>query len=91
MKNEVRMLAHVRHPNVVLLMGVCTKPSPELSFVFELATKGSLFDALHGGKLPLSGNVRLRIARDIACAMAFLHASGIVHRALKSQNVLLDE
>lgn len=47
MENEVRMLHYLRHPNIVLLMGV----NPDLSnimIVTELVSNGTLFDLLHG-------------------------------------------
>lgn len=89
-QNEVRMLSLFRHPNIVLLMAICSKP-PDLALVFEHAARGSLYDVLHVENQPMSVGVRLRIARDVACAMAFLHSSGVVHRDLKSYNILLDE
>jgi len=44
--NEVRMLSILRHPNIVLLMGISTKP-PNMAIVFENVSKGCLFDILH--------------------------------------------
>ena len=46
LSNEVDMLNRLRHPNIVLLMGICSKP-PELCIVTEHVSKGSLFNALH--------------------------------------------
>jgi len=44
--NEVRMLSILRHPNIVMLMGVSTKP-PNMAIVFENVSRGCLFDILH--------------------------------------------
>ena len=44
--NEVRMLALLRHPNIVLLMGMCTKP-PNMVILIENVSQGCLFDILH--------------------------------------------
>ena len=88
--NEVRMLALLRHPNIVLLMGMCTKP-PNMVIVFENVSQGCLFDILHHTQKEFSMDERLRMARDIAKAFEFLHKSGIVHRDLKSLNILLDD
>ena len=88
-ENEVRMLSILRHPNIVLLMGIATKP-PNMAIVFENVPVGSLFNYLHLSKVEITLPTRLRIARDVAGTFQFLHSSEIVHRDLKSYNVLLD-
>jgi len=88
--NEVRMLSILWHPNIVLLMGVSSKP-PNMAIVFEKVSKGCLFDILHLNKSDLDVKIRLWIARDVARTFEFLHDSDIVHRDLKSYNILLDE
>jgi serine/threonine protein kinase len=55
----------------------------------EYMSKGSLFNVLHSDE-KLSWLQREQIALDIACGLAFLHAEKILHRDLKSLNVLLD-
>lgn len=87
-ENEVTMLSYLRHFHTVLLMGVCTKP-PHLAVVTELM-EFSLFDALHRHRRDISMQVRLDIAKQVALAMQFYHGAGIVHRDLKSHNVLLN-
>lgn len=47
--NEVRMLSILRHPNIVLLMGIATKP-PNMAIVFENVPMGCLFNFLHMSK-----------------------------------------
>jgi serine/threonine protein kinase len=52
---------------------------------------GSLRDALRrfkGGRLPWA--LKVRIARDVAEGLAFLHSQGLIHRDLKTSNILLD-
>jgi serine/threonine protein kinase len=44
-RDEVRVMAALRHPNVVLFMGACTKP-PRMAIVMEFMALGSLFDVL---------------------------------------------
>jgi len=87
-ENEVTMLSYLRHFHTVLLMGVCTKP-PHLAVVTELM-ECSLFDVLHKRRRDVSMESRLDIAKQVAVAMQFYHGAGIVHRDLKSHNVLLD-
>lgn len=88
--NEVWMLSILWHPNIVLLMGVSSKP-PNMAIVFEKVSKGCLFDILHLHKGDFDVKIRLWIAWDVARTFEFLHESGIVHRDLKSYNILLDE
>lgn len=51
--NEINMLAKFRHPNIVLLVGICSIP-PTLAIVTELIERGSLYDLLHKRKTQLS-------------------------------------
>jgi serine/threonine protein kinase len=89
-RSEVRMLRKLRHPNIILFMAACTKP-PNLCVVTELLA-GSLFDLLHNSDINLTWKQRLQIALDTAKGMSFLHLNNppIIHRDLKSPNVLLD-
>ena len=48
-ENEIDMLATLRHPNIVLLMAVTTKP-PNLFIATEYMPRGTLFDLLHKSK-----------------------------------------
>lgn len=91
--NEVRMLRRLRHPNIVTLMAVCRVP-PHLSFLTEYLDGGSLFEMLHGPGKPASGkdcsNETLpHILQQAASALAFMHATDVVHRDVKSHNLLL--
>lgn len=45
MGNEVTMLSKFRHPNIVLMMGICSVP-PKLCIVMEYMPEGSLYDLL---------------------------------------------
>ena len=89
MENEVRMLHFLRHPNIVLLMGV----NPDISnimIVTELVQNGTLFDLLHNSKKELPFPRRAAIAFEIALTYKFMHSAGVVHRDVKTYNVLLD-
>jgi serine/threonine protein kinase len=89
-EREALTLSKVRHPNIVLLMAACMEP-PNLAMVTELM-EGDLFTLIHRSRRPLSWEQRLQIAIDVARATNYLHSlkRPIVHRDLKSQNVLLD-
>jgi serine/threonine protein kinase len=90
--NEIVMQSILRHPNIALIMGVIPR-IPNIVIVFELMSFGSLYSLLHVKKaaIPLSLEERLRIARDVARTYFYMHELGIVHRDLKSHNILVDE
>lgn len=91
---EVAVLSSVRHPKIIRMFGACLK-LPQLCIVEELMARGSLHDFLHGPtttrRRELSVEETLRIAMDVAQAMEYLHFNAIVHRDLKSHNVLLHQ
>ncbi|KAF5732544.1 Mitogen activated protein kinase kinase isoform 2 [Tripterygium wilfordii] len=64
--NEISILSRLRHPNVILFLGACTKP-PRLSMVTEYMEMGSLYYLIHlsGQKKKLSWRRRLKMLRDI--------------------------
>ncbi|KAJ6803086.1 serine/threonine-protein kinase EDR1-like [Iris pallida] len=88
---EVKIMLRLRHPNVVLFMGAVTRP-PNLSILTEYLPRGSLYRLLHRPKVQLEEKRRLRMALDVAKGMNYLHSSHppIVHRDLKSPNLLVD-
>jgi len=79
----------LRHPNIVQLYGVCLEPG-HYGMVMELMPKGSLFDVLHNAGERLDWKIRWEIGMDVGQGLSVLHAQGILHRDLKSLNVLLD-
>ncbi|KAJ7975214.1 Protein kinase [Quillaja saponaria] len=91
-KSEVRIMKRVRHPNVVLFMGAVTRP-PNLSIVTEFLPRGSLYRLIHRPNNLLDERRRLRMALDAARGMNYLHNCSpvIVHRDLKSPNLLVDK
>ncbi|KAK3132035.1 hypothetical protein QOZ80_6AG0514890 [Eleusine coracana subsp. coracana] len=91
-RTEVRIMKRVRHPNVVLFMGAVTR-IPNLSIVTEFLPRGSLFRLIHRPNNQLDERRRLRMALDVARGMNYLHNCTplIVHRDLKSPNLLVDK
>lgn len=91
-RSEVRIMKRLRHPNVVLFMGAITRP-PNLSIVTEFLPRGSLYRLLHRPNNQLDERRRLRMALDAARGMNYLHncTPVIVHRDLKSPNLLVDK
>ncbi|KAK7274259.1 hypothetical protein RIF29_15342 [Crotalaria pallida] len=92
--NEVQILTRLRHRNLVSLYGCTSKQSRELLLVYEYISNGTVASHLHGelakpGLLPWS--TRIKIAIETASALAYLHASEIIHRDVKTNNILLDK
>ncbi|XP_039160728.1 serine/threonine-protein kinase CTR1 [Eucalyptus grandis] len=91
---EVAIMKRLRHPNIVLFMGAVTEP-PKLSIVTEYLSRGSLYRLLHkpGAREILDERRRLNMALDVAKGMNYLHKRNppIVHRDLKSPNLLVDK
>ncbi|KAF5473614.1 hypothetical protein F2P56_010214 [Juglans regia] len=91
---EVAIMKRLRHPNIVLFMGAVIQ-RPNLSIVTEYLSRGSLYRLLHkpGAREMLDERRRLSMAYDVAKGMNYLHKSNppIVHRDLKSPNLLVDK
>ncbi|GAU18057.1 hypothetical protein TSUD_51680 [Trifolium subterraneum] len=87
---EVYIMRKVRHKNVVQFMGACTKP-PRLCIVTEFMSGGSVYDYLHKQKGFFKFPTLLKVAIDISKGMNYLHQHNIIHRDLKTANLLMDE
>ncbi|XP_031120578.1 probable leucine-rich repeat receptor-like serine/threonine-protein kinase At3g14840 isoform X1 [Ipomoea triloba] len=94
--NEISIISCLQHPNLVKLYGCCAE-GKHLLLVYEYLENNSLAHALFGREdcpLKLDWATRQRICVGIAKGLAFLHEESeikIVHRDIKSTNVLLDK
>ncbi|KAI3456223.1 hypothetical protein Pfo_012886 [Paulownia fortunei] len=90
---EVETLGKIRHKNIVKLWCCCTTRDCKL-LVYEYMPNGSLGDLLHSTKSGLlDWPIRFKVAMDAAEGLSYLHhdcAPPIVHRDVKSNNILLD-
>ncbi|CAN6926727.1 unnamed protein product [Brassica oleracea] len=91
-RQEVLLMKRLRHPNVLLFMGAVTSP-PRLCIMSEFLPRGSLFRLLQRSASKLDWRRRIHMALDIARGMNYLHhcSPPIVHRDLKSSNLLVDK
>jgi len=90
---ELMILQKVNHANLVKLIGVSSGYDGNHFLVYEYAENGSLYNWLLSEFCTLSWSQRLSIAVDIAIGLQYLHEHTqpcIVHRNIKSSNILLD-
>ena len=87
-RKEAAAMAQLHSSKIIQVHGVITSIPGKLVMLMEFADRGSLRDVLSGEELP-SPAERAKFAADVAFGMAALHAGGIVHRDLKSLNVLV--
>nr|XP_043632980.1 receptor protein kinase CLAVATA1-like [Erigeron canadensis] len=90
---EIKTLGRYKHRNIVRLLGFVTKGEINL-LIYEYMSNGSLGDILHGpGGEYVQWEVRYKIAVDVAKGLCYLHhdcSPMIIHRDVKSNNILLD-
>ncbi|KAG6618847.1 TKL protein kinase [Phytophthora cinnamomi] len=83
---EVAVVSKLRHPNIVLFLGAAINP-PRYCLVFEFMENGTLTDLIRARRGPIDF---FRLAAEMAMGMNYLHLCSIMHRDLKSGNVLID-
>ncbi|XP_074371272.1 serine/threonine-protein kinase STY8-like isoform X2 [Apium graveolens] len=87
--HEVDILREVQHRNVVRFIGACTK-SPHLCIVTEFMAGGSLYEYLHRNHTTMELSQLVTFAIDVCSGMEYLHQNDIIHRDLKTANLLMD-
>jgi len=87
---ELALLKRLRSNRIVMFMGACLAPT-DLCILTEYLPRGSLHDLLHRKRRLPRGRRLLVMVKDIVEGCVFLHAQRIIHRDLKSSNLLLDD
>ncbi|WOK98240.1 putative receptor-like protein kinase [Canna indica] len=93
---EVEAIGHVRHKNLVRLLGYCVEGTQRM-LVYEFVNNGNLEQWLHGAmrqRGSLTWEARIKILSGTAKALAYLHEAiepKVVHRDIKSSNILIDD
>ncbi|XP_078182245.1 putative serine/threonine-protein kinase At1g01540 [Carex rostrata] len=95
-KVEVEAIGRVRHKNLVRLLGFCVEGANRM-LVYEFVDNGNLEQWLHGNEgptSPLNWDIRMNIILSTAKGITYLHEGlepKVVHRDIKSSNILLDK
>ncbi|KAI3810761.1 hypothetical protein L1987_20383 [Smallanthus sonchifolius] len=93
---EVEAIGHVRHKNLVRLLGYCIEGTHRM-LVYEYVNNGNLEQWLHGAMRQhgyLTWEARIKVLLGTAKALAYLHEAiepKVVHRDIKSSNILIDD
>ncbi|EEF52196.1 receptor protein-tyrosine kinase CEPR1 [Ricinus communis] len=94
-ESEVDTLGLIRHKNIIKLYCILSSPRSSL-LVYEYMPNGNLWEALHtdNDRINLNWSTRYNIALGVAQGLAYLHhnlSQPIIHRDIKSTNILLDD
>eukprot|EP01125_Pyxidicula_operculata_P011083 TRINITY_DN361_c0_g1_i1.p1 TRINITY_DN361_c0_g1~~TRINITY_DN361_c0_g1_i1.p1 ORF type:complete len:287 (-),score=58.61 TRINITY_DN361_c0_g1_i1:124-984(-) len=89
-KKEIAVMSQNRCRYTVEIYGYCANQNI-LTIVMEFMAKGDLYGILHKKKEPLSLLQRTRMARQCALGLSFLHTNHVMHRDIKSMNILVTD
>ncbi|OIW14142.1 hypothetical protein TanjilG_21282 [Lupinus angustifolius] len=91
--SELSIIGTLRHRNLVPLQGWCHEKG-EILLVYEFMINGSLDKALYEARIPLPWCHRRKILLGVASVLAYLHhecENKVIHRDIKTSNIMLDE
>ena len=85
LRQEIEMLTHLNHPNIIRTLGFCLSPP---LILLEKSPLGTLLQKLNDNEQQISRLARFHIAKQVVSALAYLHKNGIIYRTLKSDSIL---
>jgi len=86
---EVRYLQRLRHPRLVSYAGCCNRP-PHVLMLIEYMEGGSLHTLLFKTRRLLPAETKFQMAHQVSEGLSYLHDSSVVHRDLKTMNIVMD-
>uniref|UniRef100_A0A8C2BMW9 Mitogen-activated protein kinase kinase kinase n=1 Tax=Cyprinus carpio TaxID=7962 RepID=A0A8C2BMW9_CYPCA len=88
-ETDIKHLRKLKHPNIISFKGVCTQ-APCYCIIMEYCAQGQLYEVLRAGR-KITPRLLVDWASGIASGMNYLHIHKIIHRDLKSPNVLVTQ
>uniref|UniRef100_A0A673LDQ0 Mitogen-activated protein kinase kinase kinase n=1 Tax=Sinocyclocheilus rhinocerous TaxID=307959 RepID=A0A673LDQ0_9TELE len=88
-ETDIKHLRKLKHPNIISFKGICTQ-APCYCIIMEYCAQGQLYEVLRAGR-KITPRLLVDWASGIASGMNYLHLHKIIHRDLKSPNVLVTQ
>jgi serine/threonine protein kinase len=88
-RREISLLRECDHGNIVELIGV-SKKDEALLLVTEFLDRGELYKVLLDESVEIDWPLRLKVAQDVASGLAHVHSKNLIHRDIKSENLLVN-
>ncbi|XP_014814779.1 PREDICTED: mitogen-activated protein kinase kinase kinase 12 [Calidris pugnax] len=86
-ETDIKHLRKLKHPNIITFKGVCTQ-APCYCIIMEFCAQGQLYEVLRAGR-KVTPSLLVDWSMGIAGGMNYLHLHKIIHRDLKSPNMLI--